>query len=183
MVRAFRDAVGGDSHDHARPRGSVLRASGLAHLIGLLLDYAALPPIERSAARDEGVTTIVKSLDGFFICALLLIVAFDLYELFIGKIEAAETSEVGARLLKITSLEELKERVVKLVILILVIEFFQRLLRLSYDSALEIFYLAAAILLVSGGTYLIGHRERPKIGIKNGRFCKTLPQCRSIPWS
>lgn len=132
----------------------------LAYLLSLLSEYATLPAAERSAARDEGVTTIVKSLDGFFICALLLIVAFGLYELFIGKIEAAETSEVGARLLKITSLEELKERVAKLVILILVIEFFQRSLRLSYDSALEILYLAAAILLVSGGIYLIGRRGR-----------------------
>lgn len=132
----------------------------LAYLLSLLPEYAALPVAERSAARDEGVTTIVKSLDGFFICALLLIVAYGLYELFIGKIEAAETSEVGARLLKITSLEELKERVAKLVILILVIEFFQRSLGLSYDSALEILYLAAAISLVSAGIYLIGRRGK-----------------------
>ncbi len=131
----------------------------LTYLLGLLADYASLAPTERSAARDEGVTTIVKSLDGFFIGALLLIVAFGLYELFVGRIEDAETSEVGARLLKITSLEDLKERVGKLVVLILAVEFFQRALRLSYDSALEILYLAAAIALVSGGLYLIGRRS------------------------
>ncbi len=131
----------------------------LTYLLGLLADYASLTPSERSAARDEGVTTIVKSLDGFFVGALLLIVAFGLYELFIGRIEDAETSEVGARLLKITSLEDLKERVGKLVVLILAVEFFQRALRLSYESALEILYLAAAIVLVSGGLYLIGRRS------------------------
>jgi uncharacterized membrane protein YqhA len=131
----------------------------LTYLLGLLADYASLVPPERSAARDEGVTTIVKSLDGFFVGALLLIVAFGLYELFVGRIEDAESSEVGARLLKITSLEDLKERVGKLVVLILAVEFFQRALRLSYESALEILYLAAAILLVSGGLYLIGRRS------------------------
>jgi uncharacterized membrane protein YqhA len=131
----------------------------VTYVLSLATDYASLAPSERSAARDEGVTTIVKVLDGFFIGALLIIVAAGLYELFIGRIEGAEKSEVGPRLLKISSLEELKERVAKLVVLILVIELFQRALRLSYDSALEILYLAAAIVLVSGGLYLIGRRS------------------------
>ncbi len=90
---------------------------------------------------------------------MLLIVAIGLYELFIGRIEGAEKSEVGPRLLRISSLEDLKERVAKLVVLILVIELFQRALRLSYGSALEILYLAAAIVLVSGGVYLIGRQS------------------------
>ncbi len=128
----------------------------LTYLLRSAADYAYLAPSERPAARDEGVTTTVKVLDGFFIGALLLIVAVGLYELFVGRIEGAETSEVGPRLLKITSLEDLKERVAKLVVLILVIELFQRALRLSYDSPLEVLYLAAAIMLVSGGLYLIG---------------------------
>jgi uncharacterized membrane protein YqhA len=49
--------------------------------------------------------------------------------------------------------------VAKLVVLILVIELFQRALRLSYGSALEVLYLAAAIVLVSGGIYLIGRQS------------------------
>jgi hypothetical protein len=36
---------------------------------------------------------------------------------------------------------------------------FQRALRLSYESALEILYLPAAIVLVGGGLYLIGRRS------------------------
>ena len=131
----------------------------VTYLLSLATDYASLAPSDRPAARDEGVTTIVKVLDGFFIGALLLIVATGLYELFIGRIEGAERSEVGPRLLRISSLEDLKERVAKLVVLILVIELFQRALRLSYGSALEILYLAAAIALVSGGVYLIGRQS------------------------
>jgi uncharacterized protein (TIGR00645 family) len=131
----------------------------VTYLLSLATDYASLAPSDRPAARDEGVTTIVKVLDGFFIGALLLIVAIGLYELFIGRIEGAEKSEVGPRLLRISSLEDLKERVAKLVVLILVIELFQRALRLSYGSALEILYLAAAIVLVSGGVYLIGRQS------------------------
>ena len=131
----------------------------VTYLLSLATDYASLTPSDRPAARDEGVTTIVKVLDGFFIGALLLIVATGLYELFIGRIEGAEKSEVGPRLLRISSLEDLKERVAKLVVLILVIELFQRALRLSYGSALEVLYLAAAIVLVSGGVYLIGRHS------------------------
>ena len=98
----------------------------LTYLLSLAADYASLAPSERPAARGEGVTTVVKVLDGFFIGALLLVVAASLYELFVGRIEGAETSEVGPRLLRISSLEDLKQRVAKLVGLILVIELFQR---------------------------------------------------------
>lgn len=68
----------------------------VTYLLSLATDYASLDPSERSAARDEGVTTIVKVLDGFFIGALLLIVAAGLYELFIGRIDLSLPSRAGS---------------------------------------------------------------------------------------
>ncbi len=37
----------------------------VTYLLSLATDYASLAPSDRPAARDEGVTTIVKVLDGF----------------------------------------------------------------------------------------------------------------------
>ena len=96
----------------------------------------------------------------FLISSILVVVAFGLYELFVGKINPAERSEVASRLLKIETLEELKERIAKLLAVILAVEFFQRALGLTYHNALDILYLAAAILLVSGALYLIGRRSQ-----------------------
>ena len=128
----------------------------LTYLLSLAADYASLAPSERPAARDEGVTTVVKVLDGFFIGALLLVVAAGLYELFVGRIEGGRDLRGGA-----APAEDLVpgrpqaarrqaggadpgDRAVP------------EGLRLPYDSALEILYLAAAIALVSGSLYLIG---------------------------
>lgn len=130
----------------------------LAYFFSLLIDYASLDPQARGEARNEAITAVVKVTDGFLIGAILLLIAFGLYELFVSRISPAERSETGPRLLDIRSLEDLKERVAKLVLLVLTVEFFQRALRIPYESALDLLYLGAAILLVSGALFLIGRR-------------------------
>jgi uncharacterized membrane protein YqhA len=112
--------------------------------------------------RSEAVTTIVKALDGFLIGALLLLFAFGLYELFVGDIRATEEDEAAQRLLVVSSLDDLKEKVARLVLLVLVIEFFQRALSLRYERALDLLYLAWGILLVSEAFYLSGLRASTK---------------------
>jgi uncharacterized membrane protein YqhA len=48
----------------------------------------------------------------------------------------------------------LKERIASLILLVLVIEFFQRALQLTYDTPLDLLYFATGVLLVSGALYL-----------------------------
>ncbi len=112
----------------------------------------------RSAVRGKALAGIVGALDAFLVASVLIVAAFGLYELFVGKIEAAERSEVAPRLLKIESLEDLKQKVAKLLVVILAVEFFKQAVNLSYASALELLYLAGAILLVSLALYIIGRR-------------------------
>src|ERR687893_147770 len=109
--------------------------------------------------RNEAVTTIVRALDGFLIGAILLLFAFGVYELFVSKINPARRSEAVLRFLAPGSLDELKEKVARLVIIVLVIEFFQRALRVPYEQAPDLLYLAVGILLVSGAVYLTAPRR------------------------
>jgi uncharacterized membrane protein YqhA len=106
--------------------------------------------------RTEIITALVKVLDEYLISAVLIVFSSGLYELFIGRIEAAEGSKTASRLLYVTSLDDLKNKVAKLILLILTIEFFQRTLQSSYDSPLNLLYLAGSILLISGAFYLLG---------------------------
>src|ERR671911_1978114 len=85
--------------------------------------------------RNEAVTTIVRALDGFLISAILLLFAFGVYELFVSKINPARRSTAVLHFLASGTLDELKEKVARLVIVVLVIEFFQRALRVSYEQA------------------------------------------------
>ncbi len=133
------------------------------YFLGYLRDYAdlGLATDEREDLRASAITAIVKAVDGYLIAAILIIFALGLYELFVSKLDPAERSETIPRLLLIRSLDELKERIASLVLLVLVIEFFQRALQLEYRNPLDLLYFATGVLLVSGALYL-GSRKPPK---------------------
>ena len=130
-------------------------------LVGLLFEYAnpGLGYDARGELRDDIVTVIAKVLDEYLISAILIVFSLGLYELFVGRIDAAEGSETASRLLYVRSIDDLKNKVVRLILLILAIEFFQRALQLRYDSSLDLMYLAGGILLLSAAFYLIGLRH------------------------
>jgi uncharacterized membrane protein YqhA len=125
-------------------------------LPGVLRDYtdAVLSDGKRVELRAKALTLIVKSVDGYVITAILLIFALGLYEFFIGKLDVARESPLAPRLLHIGGLEDLKERIAKLLLLVLVIEFFQRALLLSIEHALDLLYLALGIVLIGLTLYL-----------------------------
>ncbi len=133
------------------------------YFFGYLRDYAdlSLTSDDREELRASAITAIVKAVDGYLIAAILIIFALGLYELFISKLDPAERSETIPRLLLIRSLDELKERIASLVLLVLVIEFFQRALQLEYRNPLDLLYFATGVLLVSGALY-IGSRKPSK---------------------
>ncbi|MBJ6760006.1 YqhA family protein [Myxococcaceae bacterium JPH2] len=126
-------------------------------LPGYLDDYARsdLPTDERSDLRAQLLTLIVKAVDGYIVTAILLIFSLGLYELFMGRLEVARDSQVTPQLLQSSSLEDLKERIAKLLVLVLVIEFFQRAVRLDVNTAKDLLLMATGILLI-GATLWIG---------------------------
>ena len=144
--------------------GSILLAFGSFYLaiidvisaFALFAEYSDLSLSTQAFTdlRNEAVTNIVRALDGFLISAILILFAFGIYELFLSKIETADRSEAVVRFLVPRGLDELKEKIARLVIVILVIEFFQRALRVPYAQAQDLLYLAIGILLVSGAIYL-----------------------------
>jgi len=129
--------------------------------VGAMARFAApsLSTEARDALRDDMITSVVKVLDGYLISAILIVFSLGLYELFISKLDEAEGSEAASGVLSIRSLDDLKNRVVSLVLLVLAIEFFQRALRLSYASPLDLLYLAGGVLLISAAFYLIGAKS------------------------
>ena len=103
---------------------------------------------------NELLAAIIKAADVYLLAAILLIFGLGLYELFIDRIDPAEQSTVAPRLLLIRSLDDLKERLAKVVLLILVIEFLQYALRVPLTSALDLLYLAIGILFIGAAVYL-----------------------------
>lgn len=103
----------------------------------------------RADLRSMLVAHVVEVVDGYLLGAIMIIFALGLYELFISRIEAAEGSEFASRLLLIHSLDDLKDRLAKVVLLILVVKFFEYALRLEFRTPLELFWLALGVALLA----------------------------------
>lgn len=119
-----------------------------------LIQYASGVSEPSAALRVKLLTSIIKAFDTYLIGAVLLIFAIGLYELFIHRLHAVENTGIAGRLLFVRDLDDLKNRLAKLVLLVLVVEVLQQALQLTYASPLDVLYLALATLLVGGAIFL-----------------------------
>ncbi len=131
----------------------------LAHLRGygdLTMEVGA-----RAALRGQTVAHVVEVVDGYLLAAIMLIFSLGLYELFVSRIDVAEGSEFAERLLLIRSLDDLKDRLAKVVLLILVVKFFEYALGLPITGPLDLLYLAIGIVAVAGALALTNKAKNP----------------------
>jgi len=105
--------------------------------------------------HEDIVSNIIGAIDLYLIAIVLLIFSFGVYELFISEIDAAEKDEKTSKVLAIHSLDQLKDKIAKVIIMVLVVNFFQRVLHTEYNGALEMLYFSASILLLSVGLYFL----------------------------
>ena len=126
------------------------------YMISHLGEYAmpSLTIDERNALRAETVTHVVEIIDGYLLATVLLIFALGLYELFISKIDVAKYENVSSNVLVIRSLDDLKNRLAKVILMILIVKFFEHAIGLNYESPLALLYLAGGIALIGLALYL-----------------------------
>ena len=125
-------------------------------MISHLGDYisSGLSQEARSAMRATTVTHVVEIVDGYLLATILLIFSLGLYELFIGKIEKAEQSETSSSVLLIHSLDDLKNRLAKVILMILIVKFFEHAIAMKFNDALDLLFLAGGIALIGVALYL-----------------------------
>jgi uncharacterized membrane protein YqhA len=119
-------------------------------------------------ARLAIVSEVVEIVDGYLLGAILVIFSLGLYELFVGRIDAIEDSEIASRLLLIHSLDDLKFRLTSVIVIILSVKFFQQALRIKYASPLDLVQLAVAMVLVAGAIHLSRSSHRRHESPANG---------------
>ena len=104
--------------------------------------------------HEKVVGEIIGAIDLYLIAVILLLFSFGLYELFISNIDPADQSE-SSKILQIHSLDQLKDKLAKVIVMVLVVSFFKRVLHTSYGSPLELLYFAGAILALALGLYFL----------------------------
>jgi uncharacterized membrane protein YqhA len=111
--------------------------------------------------HGEVVSHVITAVDDYLLATVLLIFALGLYELFISKIDQAEKeTQSSSRILLIKTLDDLKDRLAKVVLMILIVTFFKNVIHTTFENPLNILYLGGGILLVALAlyfTYKSGH--------------------------
>jgi len=95
------------------------------------------------------VLHIISAVDAYLMATVLLIFSIGLYELFVRKIEEGKRHPNTARVLVIQNLDQLKEKIAKLIIMVLIITYFKSVVGFEYNNVWELLYLSIGILLIS----------------------------------
>jgi len=114
--------------------------------------------------HEDIVAGIIGAVDLYLIAVVMLIFSFGIYELFISKIDAADDGDEqnGSTILAIHSLDQLKDKIAKVIVMVLVVSFFQKVLHTNFASPLEMLYFALSITALSVGLYFlskVGHHH------------------------
>ena len=97
---------------------------------------------------------IIGAIDLYLIAVVLMIFGFGIYELFISKIDIARAN-LDVTILEIENLDELKQKIIKVIIMVLIVTFFERILKMDFTTPLEMLYFALSIFALSFGVYLV----------------------------
>jgi uncharacterized membrane protein YqhA len=133
-----------------------LATTDTVYLVGHALHYAqpSLAAAERAELHVSTVRHVVEIVDGYLLATFLLIFALGLYELFVSKLDAASGSETADSVLVVRTLDDLKSRLAKVILMILIVKFFEHVLASDPGRPLELVYMAGGIALVGAALWL-----------------------------
>ena len=130
------------------------------------LHYAdsSLTEEARKALHDSTVSHIVEVVDGYLLAIVMLIFSLGLYELFISEIDQAHGSKSSSKILVINDLDDLKSRLAKVILMILIVTLFEEALNMKLSTPLDLVNLGASISLISLALYLTHASEHSSKG-------------------
>lgn len=128
----------------------------VVYLVGHMVHYADAGMTEeaRKALHDSTVSHIVEVVDGYLLATVMLIFSLGLYELFISDIDQAHGSKASSKILVISNLDDLKSRLAKVILMILIVTLFEEALNMHMSTPLDLVYLGASIALIALALYL-----------------------------
>jgi uncharacterized membrane protein YqhA len=101
------------------------------------------------------VAIFVSSVDGYLFATVMLIFSMGIYELFINKIDVvSKQKESRPKWLIINSIDDLKSSLGKVILMILIVSFFEHSLEIEYKSISDLLFLGIGILLIAAALFL-----------------------------
>ena len=109
--------------------------------------------LKESGGYIQTVSSVITAIDLYLVALTFLIFSFGIYELFISKIE-----HLKLQILEINSLDELKEKLSKTIIIVLIVEFFKQSLKIDVVSFADLLMLAGAIFVIAMALFFLKKR-------------------------
>ena len=134
----------------------------VVYLVTHILHYADTDMNDemRKVLHDNTITHIVEVVDGYLLAIVMMIFSFGLYELFISDIDQAkDDKKASSKILVVHSLDDLKSRLAKVIIMILIVTLFEEALKMKLQAPIDLLYLGGAITLVALALYLTHGKE------------------------
>lgn len=118
--------------------------------------FSVLGNSELSKDLDKKVIAqLIGAVDVYLIATVMLIFGVGLYELFIGKLSIMEADQKSSKVLLIENLDQLKEKLASVIIMVLIVTFFKQALSLKYADVYSLLALSLSILLVALSASLV----------------------------
>ena len=114
----------------------------------------------RKALHDSTVSHIVEVVDGYLLATFMLIFSLGLYELFISDIDQAKGSKSSSKILVVHDLDDLKSRLAKVILMILIVTLFEQATNMKLATPLDLVYLGGSIALIALALYF-SHAAEP----------------------
>jgi uncharacterized membrane protein YqhA len=108
----------------------------------------------RKVLHDSTITHIVEVVDGYLLATVMLIFSLGIYELFISDIDQAHGSKSSSKILVINSLDDLKARLAKVILMIMIVTLFEQAINMHMATPLDLLYLGGSIALIALALYL-----------------------------
>lgn len=130
-------------------------------LISHILHYAdpSMSVEARKILHDDTISHVVEVVDGYLLGTVMLIFSLGLYELFISDIDEAKGSKASSKILVVESLDDLKQRLAKVIVMILIVTIFEMGLKLEIRTTLDLLYLAGALAMIGLSLFLTHHSD------------------------
>jgi uncharacterized membrane protein YqhA len=101
------------------------------------------------------VRAFIQAVDGYLFAMVLIIFSMGIYELFINKMDPVnKKTDSRPGWLQIDSIDDLKSSLGKVILMIMIVQFFEHTLSLKYSGITELLLLGVGILLISAALYL-----------------------------
>jgi uncharacterized membrane protein YqhA len=141
----------------------VLVLSGVgAYVYGTAIAVHSVVDIAHHPFEEHNLRLFLVEIDLFLIGATLIIAAIGLYELFVSRIDPANSRRPMPDWLVINDLNDLKARVISMIILVSAVSFADVLLEFG-DDTLRVLYLAAGV-----GIFIVALTIYLRFGSGNG---------------